>query len=85
VDFINAENSMGFHAPQEAARILAESIDYSRQGYVALAAVRESASRPNPSPSTKGKSGILGRSISTPSSSRTSASLGKTELRAPAK
>ncbi|MBF0619053.1 MAG: ammonia-forming cytochrome c nitrite reductase subunit c552 [Candidatus Omnitrophica bacterium] len=31
-DFINAENSMGFHAPQEAARILAESIDYARQG-----------------------------------------------------
>jgi nitrite reductase (cytochrome c-552) len=23
---------MGFHAPQEAARILAESIDYARQG-----------------------------------------------------
>ncbi len=34
VDFINAENSMGFHAPQEAARILAESIDYARQGEV---------------------------------------------------
>ncbi len=33
-DFINAENSMGFHAPQEAARILAESIDYARQGEI---------------------------------------------------
>jgi nitrite reductase (cytochrome c-552) len=32
VDFVNAENSMGFHAPQEAARILAEAIDYARQG-----------------------------------------------------
>lgn len=32
VDFINAENSMGFHAAQEAARILAESIDFARQG-----------------------------------------------------
>lgn len=31
-DFVNAENSMGFHAPQEAARILAEAIDYARQG-----------------------------------------------------
>jgi nitrite reductase (cytochrome c-552) len=30
-DFIAAENSMGFHSPQEAARILAESIDYARQ------------------------------------------------------
>jgi nitrite reductase (cytochrome c-552) len=36
LDFIEAENSMGFHAPQEAARILAESIDFSRQGQVAL-------------------------------------------------
>jgi nitrite reductase (cytochrome c-552) len=31
LDFINSENSRGFHASQEAARILAESIDYSRQ------------------------------------------------------
>jgi nitrite reductase (cytochrome c-552) len=36
VDFVNAENSMGFHAPQEAARILGEAIDYGRQGQVAL-------------------------------------------------
>jgi nitrite reductase (cytochrome c-552) len=34
VDFINAENSMGFHAPQEAARILGEAIDDARQGQV---------------------------------------------------
>ena len=32
LDFVAAENSMGFHAPQEVARILAESIDLSRQG-----------------------------------------------------
>lgn len=31
LDFIFSENSHGFHAPQESARILAESIDYSRQ------------------------------------------------------
>ena len=35
-DFIAAENSMGFHAPQEAARILGEAIDYARQGQVLL-------------------------------------------------
>ncbi|HEU5174896.1 MAG TPA: ammonia-forming cytochrome c nitrite reductase subunit c552 [Gemmatimonadaceae bacterium] len=35
-DFIEAENSMGFHADQEAARILATSIDYSRRGQMAL-------------------------------------------------
>jgi nitrite reductase (cytochrome c-552) len=31
LDYISSENSRGFHAPQEAARILGESIDYSRQ------------------------------------------------------
>lgn len=36
VDYINAENSMGFHAPQEAARILGEAIDFGRQGQLAL-------------------------------------------------
>lgn len=35
LDFIAAENSMGFHAPQEAARILAEAVDYARQGQAA--------------------------------------------------
>ena len=34
LDFIAAENSMGFHAPQEAARVLAEAVDYARQGQV---------------------------------------------------
>jgi nitrite reductase (cytochrome c-552) len=32
LDFIEAENSMGFHAPQEAVRILGESINFSRPG-----------------------------------------------------
>ena len=36
LDFIEAENSMGFHAPQEAARLLLHSLDYSRQGQAAL-------------------------------------------------
>jgi nitrite reductase (cytochrome c-552) len=36
LDFISAENSMGFHADQEAARILAEAIDYARQGQLAV-------------------------------------------------
>jgi len=31
LDYISSENSKGFHADQEAARILAESMDYSRQ------------------------------------------------------
>jgi nitrite reductase (cytochrome c-552) len=36
LDFVESENSNGFHAPQEAARILGESIDYLRQGQLAL-------------------------------------------------
>ncbi|MCC6235845.1 MAG: ammonia-forming cytochrome c nitrite reductase subunit c552, partial [Verrucomicrobiales bacterium] len=42
LDFIEAENSMGFHAPQESVRILGESIDFSRKGQNAL---RGSAAR----------------------------------------
>jgi len=36
LDFIEAENSSGFHAPQEATRVLGESINYARLGQVAL-------------------------------------------------
>lgn len=36
LDFVEAENSTGFHAPEEAERILAEAIDYARQGQLAL-------------------------------------------------
>jgi nitrite reductase (cytochrome c-552) len=32
LDFVEAENSMGFHADQEAVRILASSIDETRRG-----------------------------------------------------
>jgi nitrite reductase (cytochrome c-552) len=39
LDFIAAENSMGFHAPQEMARILGESIDLSRQAEVRAVAL----------------------------------------------
>lgn len=35
LDYISSENSKGFHADQEAARILAESIDYGRQAQTA--------------------------------------------------
>jgi nitrite reductase (cytochrome c-552) len=36
LDFVEAENSTGFHAPQESARILAKAIDLARQGQLAL-------------------------------------------------
>lgn len=35
LDYISSENSRGFHADQEAVRILGESIDYSRQAQAA--------------------------------------------------
>ncbi len=40
LDFVAAENSMGFHAPQELARILGESIDLSRQAQLASVALK---------------------------------------------
>jgi len=45
IDFVNAENSMGFHAPQEAARILGEAIDFARQGQLKLRGAGTVASR----------------------------------------
>jgi len=36
VDFVESENSNGFHAPQESVRILGEAIDLFRKGQVSL-------------------------------------------------
>ena len=43
LDFVVSENSMGFHADQESARILAESIDYARQAVAMATGLRASA------------------------------------------
>ena len=40
LDFVEAENSMGFHAPAEAARILGESMNFSRLSLMALSGVK---------------------------------------------
>jgi nitrite reductase (cytochrome c-552) len=48
LDFIEAENSMGFHAPEEAARILGESIDFSRKGQATLAGLTLTVPSPVP-------------------------------------
>jgi nitrite reductase (cytochrome c-552) len=40
LDFVEAENSTGFHAPQEAARILNLSLDYSRKGQNSLRSLK---------------------------------------------
>ena len=51
-DFIEAENSMGFHAPQEAVRILGNAVNLARIGHAALRGERlpetERALRPAP-------------------------------------
>lgn len=46
LDYISSENSKGFHADQEAARILAESIDYSRQAQAVALRLLGAANRP---------------------------------------
>jgi nitrite reductase (cytochrome c-552) len=50
LDFVEAENSTGFHAPGEAGRILAEAVDFARQGQIALrdARTEQPASAPGP-------------------------------------
>ena len=50
LDFIAAENSMGFHAPQEAARVLGEAIDYARQGQVAAMTTAMTGAEPAAAP-----------------------------------
>jgi formate-dependent nitrite reductase cytochrome c552 subunit len=44
LDFIEAENSMGFHASQEAVKLLGQSIDFSRKGQMALRSKKEEVS-----------------------------------------
>src|ERR671932_614266 len=36
LDFVEAENSAGFHADQESVRILGESVNFSRLGQLSL-------------------------------------------------
>src|SRR5215207_4877193 len=51
LDFVEAENSTGFHAGQEAVRILGESINFSRLGQVTLrGGVQPSHTTPAPKP-----------------------------------
>jgi nitrite reductase (cytochrome c-552) len=45
LDFVQSENSLGFHADQEAARILGEAIDYARQGQIELAKLGDASAQ----------------------------------------
>ena len=53
LDFSNAENSMGFHADQEGARILGESIDYFRQAQILAQQLRLGGATTRPAPTTQ--------------------------------
>lgn len=55
VDFISSENSMGFHNPQEALRLMAESQRLSGEGRIrALEAATGRALPPTPTPTSPG-------------------------------
>jgi nitrite reductase (cytochrome c-552) len=54
IDFVAAENSMGFHAPAEAVRILAESIDYARQGQLLARLLPGGPAAPGAAPASPG-------------------------------
>ncbi len=45
LDFVESENSNGFHAPQEAVRILGVAIDHFREGQVSLRPLGKPAAR----------------------------------------
>jgi nitrite reductase (cytochrome c-552) len=50
VDYVEAENSMGFHAPGESLRILTDATDFARKGQLALRGVK-----PAPQPKSPGE------------------------------
>ncbi|HET9452982.1 MAG TPA: ammonia-forming cytochrome c nitrite reductase subunit c552 [Gemmatimonadaceae bacterium] len=53
-DFVEAENSMGFHADQEAVRVLGRAIDYARRGQIALSGGDPGEYRPHAVPADSG-------------------------------
>ncbi len=58
LDFVYAENSKGFHASQETARILAEAIDFARQGQLAALTLRAKPGPPPQSPPPEPVQGV---------------------------
>jgi nitrite reductase (cytochrome c-552) len=47
LDFVSSENSTGFHASQETARVLGESIDYARQAQAMAVSIRAPKAPPS--------------------------------------
>lgn len=74
VDFIESENSTGFHAPQEAARLLVASIDYARQGQLSVRGGASGSSASSASASGSSTSGSSAGGSSRPGSKPSGAS-----------
>ncbi len=69
IDFISSENSMGFHADQEAVRILGEAIDYSRRAQAMAIALR-APQAPEPTGETEPVRGVTPTGKAPPAPSR---------------
>lgn len=65
LDYISSENSRGFHASQEAMRILGESIDYSRQAEALANRIRAPAA-PDVEPPEATVEGVTDREAGPP-------------------
>jgi nitrite reductase (cytochrome c-552) len=50
VDFVESENSNGFHAPQEAMRVLGNAIDILREGQLSLRPLPQAQAAPAAAP-----------------------------------
>ncbi len=55
LDLVEAENSTGFHAPQESMRVLTQSIDWSRKGQLALRSMPQAKTVPTKLTAATGK------------------------------
>jgi nitrite reductase (cytochrome c-552) len=56
-DFVSSENSTGFHSPQEAARVLANAIDFARQAQLSATEVLNTIEGSQVSDTTTGATG----------------------------
>jgi nitrite reductase (cytochrome c-552) len=66
-DFISSENSTGFHAPQEAARVLGDALNYARMGQLsAERLVMSLTGKPSADPLLKISPAVTGTVAITP-------------------
>ena len=83
LDFVSSENSMGFHADQETARVLGEAIDYARQAQALAVSMRAPPAPPATGPSEPVQ-GVTPTEQAPPGPYRTGAGLSSPPATAPA-